>query len=348
MRGQKRDLVVIGGSAGSLEPVLSIVRNLPGDFPAALCIAIHVGANRSVLPEILVGKTNLPSDFAIHGEPLRPGRIYVAPSDNHLTVQDGQLNVVRGPRENGQRPAIDPLFRSAATHYGNRVVGVVLSGLLDCGSHGLKFIKAAGGMAIVQDPLEAAFPDMPRNALATVTPDYVLRAESIAETLVTLTNQRVPASASTPSAHHVTQRVDITCPECHGALLETDVEGLPEFQCHVGHLFTLDGLLDGHHGAVEAALWNAVRALREHEALTRRAAARVPGSQGQRMLENARMAHEHAALIESFLVSSASNSSGRRGGRRSAVPNKQVGRRTPSAGTKPRERGGKHTRRSSR
>jgi len=161
-----RDIVVVGGSAGAIGALADIVGELAADFPAALFVVIHVPSNTaSVLPQILSRRSGLRAGYPRDGDRIEHGRIYVAPPDHHLLIGDGSIGVTRGPRENGHRPAIDPLFRSAARAHGPRVVGVVLSGNLDDGSAGLREVTLRGGIGIVQDPAEALYPDMPRNAL---------------------------------------------------------------------------------------------------------------------------------------------------------------------------------------
>jgi two-component system chemotaxis response regulator CheB len=179
------DIVVIGASSGGLEALTEIIAGLPDDLPAALFIVVHVPAQgTSLLPEILGRRGRLPAKHAKDGEAFQAGHIYVAPPDFHLLLREGRTQVVRGPRENNHRPAIDPLFRSAAQAYGARTVGIVLSGALDDGAAGLLAIKNRGGIAVVQDPQDASFPDMPRAALAAVPVDYCLPKTEIARVIV--------------------------------------------------------------------------------------------------------------------------------------------------------------------
>jgi two-component system, chemotaxis family, protein-glutamate methylesterase/glutaminase len=183
----QRDIIVIGGSAGSFEPLKTIIFNLPGSFPGTVLIVTHMMADfPSLLEEHLGGNSRLPVTQATDQEPIRRGHIYVARPDYHLTIEAGKMRVLRGPRENRHRPAIDPLFRTAARVYGPRVIGVILSGRLDDGSMGLFAVKQRGGIAIVQDPNEAAAPEMPRHALGYATPHYVLKARDIVPNLINL------------------------------------------------------------------------------------------------------------------------------------------------------------------
>ncbi len=178
------DVIVVGASAGGVEALDRLVAALPDDLPASLFVVLHVPpTGRSALPDILRRHCRLPVAHAIDGEAVKPGQVYVAPPDQHLLVADGQVRLGRGARENGHRPAIDPLFRSAAREYGPRVVGVVLSGVLDDGTAGLAAVKAGGGVAIVQEPADAMYPAMPQHALENVAVDHVLAAGEIAAAL---------------------------------------------------------------------------------------------------------------------------------------------------------------------
>lgn len=183
----QRDIIVIGGSAGSFEPLRTILSSLPASLPASVLVVLHMMADfPSLLEEHLGRDSRLPVSQATDDEPIRRGRIYLARPDYHLTLESGRMRVLRGPRENRHRPAIDPLFRTAARVYGRRVIGVILSGSHDDGSMGLYAIKQRGGIAIVQDPGEAAWSEMPRNALSYATPHYVLRARDIGSNLLNL------------------------------------------------------------------------------------------------------------------------------------------------------------------
>src|SRR5215831_3611507 len=194
-----RDLIVIGGSAGSLDVLKMLVGDLPPDLPAALCITRHITAHApNILPKILAKNAMLPTTSAVNGEELCPGHIYVAPPDHHLLVAPGHIRVTRSPTENRFRPAIDPLFRSAALAYGRRVVGVILSGALDDGTAGLWAVKQRGGIAIVQDPQEAQHASMPQSAMTYVPVDYCLPAADIAPFLVRLVQEVVEEEGATP------------------------------------------------------------------------------------------------------------------------------------------------------
>jgi two-component system, chemotaxis family, protein-glutamate methylesterase/glutaminase len=172
----------------------TIASRLPQDFPAAIFVVSHVSPDaRSRIPDILNRAGDLPAAHAADGEVIRAARIYVAPPDRHLLIRQGKVRVTRGPREGGHRPAIDPLFRSAAREYGSRVVGVILSGTLDDGAHGIRAIKEAGGIAVVQS--DAEFPDMPRNAIAMAKPDHVVPQDELGDLLVKLAHEPATPAA---------------------------------------------------------------------------------------------------------------------------------------------------------
>src|SRR5262245_54852825 len=189
-----RDIVVVGASAGGLQALQRLVSLLPADFPAAIFIVQHTGPEGGTfVPEILNRHGPLPAFTPRDKAPIAQGRIYVAPPDRHMLVENDKVRVVRGPPENRHRPAIDPLFRSAAWAYGPRVVGVILSGYLDDGTAGLWAVKSCGGIAVVQDPLDAVHPDMPRNAALEIDVDYSLPVAEIAPLLVRLSREKIEA-----------------------------------------------------------------------------------------------------------------------------------------------------------
>jgi two-component system chemotaxis response regulator CheB len=269
-------LVVIGASAGGVEALSSLVSRLPSDLDACVCVVLHLAPHgTSALASILERAGPLPCRTAVDGEPLRHGEILVAPPDHHLVVVDGRVGLNVGPRENGHRPAIDALFRSAAAVRGGGVIGVVLSGARDDGSAGLATIKQHGGRAIVQDPEDALYRDMPANALAHVRPDAVVAADKIAAAIVELLDDPPPvAGSSAEFAAPDEDRSPVTsvCPECGGVLSEDPVAGVPQWSCKVGHRYSSETLADAQAEGVEAAMWAAVRVLQDRQALLERMA----------------------------------------------------------------------------
>lgn len=290
----RRDIIVVGASAGGIEALIALVGKLPADLPAAVLVCVHLSpTHKSVLPRILSGSGPLPATHAQEGETLVPGRIYVAPPDRHMLVDGPLLRVTTGPMESGHRPAIDPLFRTAARSYGNRVIGVVLSGALDDGTAGLGAIKQRGGICIVQDPNEAIVGDMPRNALQKTDVDHCLPIEEMAVLLVTLVHEDVPAGpvVPVPALLEHESRIALAgldeggppaglpsafgCPSCGGVLWELQDGDLLRFRCRVGHAFGTEALHAEQQAALEGALWAALRALEEQASLTRRMGTRA-------------------------------------------------------------------------
>jgi two-component system chemotaxis response regulator CheB len=272
---------------------MEIVSGLPRDLPAAIFVVLHVSPRgTSKFPEILTRAGCIPAAHALDKEPIRPGHIYVAPPDFHLLLRNGTIRLVRGPKENNARPAIDATFRTAARTYGPRVVGVVLSGALDDGTAGLAAIKERGGITLVQDPGDALFPDMPRNAMEAVKIDYCLPTREIASLLVRLALEAVKGEAAPPVPEEMQKESEIEamdmgtiedeekpgtpsvfgCPECGGVLWELQDDELLRFRCRVGHAYGAEGLLAAQSESLDTALWSAFRALEENAALCRRLA----------------------------------------------------------------------------
>jgi two-component system chemotaxis response regulator CheB len=315
----QRDLVVVGASAGGVEALKTLVAGLPPELPAAVIVVLHVPATgRSVLAEILDRAGPLPAATATDGAPLRRGEILVAPSDAHLLVHDGHVRLSRGPRENGHRPAIDPLFRSAARAHGARTIGVVLSGLLDDGAAGLRFVHDEGGATVVQDPEDALYPGMPSAALAAGPVDRTTPARGLADAVCALLDEPAAGSrgdvthgaAGAPDAVERDPVEDdltrgalsgLTCPDCGGAIWETD-DDPARYVCHVGHAFSRDSMLQEQGRALEITLWSALRALEERADLLRRVARRTGGGARTRLQERAAEADEHVHALRQALL----------------------------------------------
>lgn len=282
-------VVVVGGSAGAVDALVKLVSGLPSDFAAAICVAIHYPPNtKSTLPEILRRAGSLPAFHAGNRERVAPGRIYVAPPGSHLTFSDGETRVIDGPRENWHRPSVDVLFRSAAEVYNTAAIGVIISGMLDDGSAGLAAIKAHGGTGIAQDPGEATFPDMPRNAISSGSVDYVLRVEDIPRELQRLVERPIAQPPSDlpmldttgtgASDYERDQPSTFTCPECGGTLFDVEQCAVPHYRCRVGHAYSPHVLLASQSEHLEAALWTALRSVEEQAELSRRLAMRSRAS----------------------------------------------------------------------
>jgi two-component system chemotaxis response regulator CheB len=300
-------LGVLGASAGGLAALRRVLAELPADFRGTLCIVMHLAPNRpSYLARILDRESAVPVETARHGQPLAPGRIYAAPPDHHLVVQGSTLRLVVGPNENGHRPAIDTLFRSAAHSFGPAAVGVVLSGSLDDGAAGLREIKARGGRALVQRPDDADYPSMPLAALEGIHPDMLGTADEIGRWLA---EARVPPrhtgySPSTPPEITAPQPL-LTCPDCHGPLHEVVDGHLLRFDCLIGHRWSLGSLEAFQRTDVESSLWAALRALEEQAVLNRRLAGRSSRDHRPRATASftaaADRAEEHAAVLREIV-----------------------------------------------
>ncbi|HEX7238320.1 MAG TPA: chemotaxis protein CheB [Gammaproteobacteria bacterium] len=283
-----RDVIVVGASAGGIRALKEVLAGLPRDLPAATLAVVHIPPYAtSALPVILSGAGPLPAKSAEDGERPRKGTVYVAPPDRHLLVEGGRLRLTRGPRENRVRPCVDALFRSAAVEFGPRVVGVVLSGTLDDGTAGLWAVKDRGGAAVVQQPSEAEYPDMPRSALEHVAVDHVLAVAQIGPKVAALVRERAAAPSAVPAAMATEAEIELegnglekgilelgrpsrnSCPECHGSLIEIREGPIVRYRCHTGHAYSLRTLLAETEADIEKALWNAVRAIEERSILLR-------------------------------------------------------------------------------
>jgi two-component system, chemotaxis family, protein-glutamate methylesterase/glutaminase len=321
-------LVVMGGSAGGIEALRTVAAGLPADLGAAVGVVVHLRpGTESRLAQILSRAGPLQATQAVDGARLRSGCVYVAPPDRHLIVRDSHCVVTHGPHENGARPSVDVLFRSAALAYGARTVAVVLSGARDDGAAGASAVEARGGTVIVQDPRDALFPGMPESAVARDHPDRVLPLDSIASAVVEAVehlSREAPLSENpldemsleTEYAALEAEAFDrdgptgqpsaFSCPACGGVLWEVDDTDLLRFRCRVGHAFTAESALDGQADDVERALWMALRALRERAHLSERIASRSQASgavkSAQRFETLAREAREQADVIRRVLA----------------------------------------------
>ncbi|MGI4741437.1 MAG: chemotaxis protein CheB [Janthinobacterium lividum] len=286
----RRDVVVIGASAGGVTALLALAKTLPADFPAPIFVVLHVAADSpSIMPELLNSVSALEARHPQNGETVRPGVIYMAPPDHHLLLEDDRVLVTRGPKENRFRPSIDALFRSAAYTYGPRVIGVVLTGYLDDGTSGLWSVQRMGGLAIVQDPHDAEQPAMPTNALAFVAADYLVPLAQLGALLVRLTLKPAPAKTRLPAAELDLLKIELTiakqgggfelgiidkgkltpftCPDCHGALTQLIEGKLIRYRCHTGHAYTVSSLLSEVTQSVESMLYQSMRGLEETKML---------------------------------------------------------------------------------
>ncbi|MEI9921066.1 MAG: chemotaxis protein CheB [Bacteroidota bacterium] len=282
----KRDIVVVGASAGGVTALIDLVKSLPADFSASMFVVLHIPpASPSNLPTILSDACLLKVVHPKDGDHIKPGQIYVAAPDHHMLLEGTRILMKKGPEENRFRPSIDALFRSAAYTYGPRVIGVVLSGLLNDGTSGLWSVKRLGGKTIIQEPRDAGYPSMPLNVLEYVKVDYVVPAVEMGKLLTKLTTEEASKKPKISEAEMKSLRMEVTiskqdnafsmgimdegkltpftCPECHGVLVRLLEGNFIRFRCHTGHAYTASTLLADLSKNVEETLWQAMRGLEE-------------------------------------------------------------------------------------
>lgn len=322
------NIIAVGASAGGMEVLKSILAQLPCDFPGTVFIVWHVSPTYpSVLPQILQRVCSLPVAHAIDEEVIEPGRVYIAPPDHHLIVEQGQVRLTRGPKENRFRPSVDVLFRSAALAYGSQVIGVVLTGSLDDGAAGMYAIKQRGGIGLVQDPFEALHPSMPIQAMKAADIDYCLPMKEIGALLVSLVNEAVEKREENPVSDQMEMEVAIarednafdlgimklgepspyTCPECHGVLLKLKEGNFIRFRCHTGHAYSLNTLLAEVTKYIEDKLWGTLRAIEESQLLMSHMAEHLREENDNEMaelfLQKSEEANKRTKLIRQALMS---------------------------------------------
>jgi two-component system, chemotaxis family, protein-glutamate methylesterase/glutaminase len=284
-------VIVVAASAGGFQPLRALISGLPTSLPAAVLVVLHVPASGGgSLPGILDRAGPLPAAAAVDGEPIQPGRVYVAPPDRHLLVIKDTVRISRGPRQNGVRPAADPLFRSAALYAGPRVTAVVLSGALDDGALGCATVERLGGRVVVQDPDEAEYGSMPRSAIAVTEHAAVVATRALSDEVTRLVTGDGGMAADAPrpdrelaaeiaglldGAPETDTRLrtysDLTCPDCGGPLYfknAAELDRAETYDCLVGHRWSPDSLFEEQGTAVERALWLAIRSLEERGRLT--------------------------------------------------------------------------------
>jgi two-component system chemotaxis response regulator CheB len=316
------DIIVVGASAGGVEALVTLARSLKRNLQAAVFVVLHIPAySPSFLPEILNRAGPLKAVQATDEMQIEHGHIYIASPDHHMLMEQGKVRVVRGPKENRHRPAIDPLFRSAALAYGPRVIGVILTGSLDDGTAGLLAVKRRGGIAIVQDPNEALYPSMPLSALENVEVDYTLPLASIGPQLGQLANKQAKEEEGYPVSEDMEKETKLadmdlaimhnneqvgtpsafSCPECGGVLWEIHDGDLLRFRCRVGHAFSVESVLAEQSNALEEGLWVALKTLQESADLAQRLTQQAR-RRGQEWLAKRFDEKQHAALHRAALI----------------------------------------------
>jgi len=265
-------LVVVGASLGGLSALAAVLQELSPNFPAAILAVIHIGEQEAQLPRYFQPRSPLPVGYGRDNEKIVAGRAYFAPSDRHLMVENGRLFLSQGPKENHTRPAIDPLFRSAAEAYGPLVTGVILTGHLTDGTAGLWEVKRRGGVAIVQDPDEAEVPSMPKSALRHVAVDYCLKLKDIGKLLTQLVEDAmmeaahfVPQHGERIMGYTAEQPVAVTCPDCGGALRKDSKGSYTQYRCHIGHTYGGLELAQAQFDVLDASLQQSIRLLNERK-----------------------------------------------------------------------------------
>jgi two-component system chemotaxis response regulator CheB len=324
----KKDIVVIGTSAGGVDALRELVGGLPAEFPAAIFVVLHTSPDSPGILASILGRAGALSAVCVSKvEAIEPGRIYVPKPDHHLVVDRGFARATRGPKENRFRPAVDPLFRSAAQAYGPRVIGIILTGGLDDGTIGLAAVKEVGGTTIVQDPEDALVPSMPLSALTHVEVDHCVPLAEMAALLTRLTAEKPHQKGAFTVPDKIRIEVDIAkennaleagvlslgepsiyaCPECHGVLLQvkTDAnEARLRFRCHTGHAYSMQSLLAEMNERTEESLGSAFRAIEEHVLLLRHLASHVGNDSppAQALLERAAKAEAQRDLVRQAVL----------------------------------------------
>lgn len=316
-----RSIVVIGTSAGGLEALDNLLGQLPSDLPASILLVQDMapGSGGRALLQRPSKYAHFRCKVAEDGEPLELGRVYIAPADYHLLLKRDMLLTTKGARENRFRPAIDPLFRSAAVSHGTHVIGVLLTGMLDDGTAGLTAIHRCGGLTIVQDPAEAAYPGMPGSALSNVPVDHCVRLPQLGALIDKLVRQRpgkhVPIPHDVKTEARIAERVlsDVAqveslgtlmpynCPNCGGTLWEMKNDNVQRFRCHTGHAYTAGSLLGNQSDKIEETLWICLRMFEERRNLLRSMSAKG-GVAGTSVAARAKEADDHIERIRAILL----------------------------------------------
>jgi two-component system chemotaxis response regulator CheB len=281
-----KNVIVIGASAGGLKATIELVKKIPADLPVAIFVVIHV--SKASMPQIIIQQLQKYTTYRCllpqGEEKIQVGCLYFAPPDFHLLVKADTVKLIKGPHENRWRPSIDVLFRSAAAAFNSRVIGIVLSGMLDDGTSGMSAIKRSGGTCIVQEPAEAEYTDMPQNVLNNVAVDYrvpvadmgyiiddvvskPLRHVTIPEDIKLEAEITERMSSDITELKKIGEQSDFTCPDCGGSLFQIKEEKHPRFRCFTGHVYTGELLMEKQGEAVEESLWISIRMLEERRNL---------------------------------------------------------------------------------
>lgn len=316
-------VVVIGTSAGGLNAVITLVSQLQEQFKAPILVVQHISADATgnVLLDALNRLGKLKCEHAVNGTKLENGHLYLAPSDHHLMIDDDErILVTKGAQENRSRPAIDPLFRSAAVVFSNKVIGILLTGYLDDGTAGLIAIQRCGGTCIVQDPADAEYPDMPQNALNQIKVDYCVPLLEMGGLLYQLLAQKaakrkpIPKDilietkiakrvlSDLPAVNALGDQVPFNCPGCGGVLWKMDEGSSIRYRCHTGHAYTAASLLAEQNMKIEETMWTALRMFEERKNLLTTIAKQQSGASAKSALERAELSQVHINRIKAILL----------------------------------------------
>ena len=323
-QGPTGKVVVIGTSAGGLNAVKVLIDQLQENFPAPILVVQHISADASgnVLLDALSKQDNIKCQHAVNGARLRDGHLYLAPSDHHLMIDDDErILITKGAQENRSRPAIDPLFRSAAVVFANNVIGILLTGYLDDGTAGMIAIKRCGGTCIVQDPADAEYPDMPSNALSQLKVDFCVPLLEMGGLLYQLVNAKpgkkmpIPKDvlietkiakrilSDLPSVNSLGKQVPFNCPGCGGVLWKVDKGTSTRYRCHTGHAYTAKALIAEQTMKIEETMWTALRMFEERRNLLTTFAKEQTGAIKKSALERADLSQVHIDRIKAILLS---------------------------------------------
>lgn len=324
-------VIVVGASAGGLDALTALIGQLPIDFPVPILIVMHISADAvgNVLLDSINAHGKLKCLHAMDGVQAKPSHVYLAPSDHHLLIgKEGKLMVTKGARENRYRPGIDPLFRSAAVAYGNKAIGIVLTGYLDDGTAGLMAIKRCGGICIVQDPVDAEYPDMPKNAINQVKADYQLSVSQIGAILTKLLLDKPPKAvkipgdikreaeiaenvlSDLPSVNALGNQVPFNCPGCGGVLWQISKGSFLRFRCHTGHSYTAKSLIAEQTKKIEETMWIALRMFEERRNLLTTFSKNQSGAAARFSIERAEESQVHIDRIRKILKSNDKGTTG--------------------------------------
>jgi two-component system, chemotaxis family, protein-glutamate methylesterase/glutaminase len=299
----QHDIVVIGASAGGVEALQHLAHALPENLPAALFVVVHISPRvRSFLPEILSRAGKLPALPVENNTPIVLGRMYVAPPDHHLIIERDHIHASLGPKEQHRRPSINVTFRSAALAYGERVVGVVLTGELDDGTSGLYEIKQRGGVTVVQNPEEALFPSMPLSALREMEVDYTVNLAQMGPLLCRLATEGDSKRAPLDFIDMEPRLTDLTCPDCRGTIWEVRRGNGSEYRCRVGHSYSPKTMLAVHFSTQEKALYSALVALEEGASLANRLVDKFDPQFEEQLRDEARCREIEAEVLRKLLA----------------------------------------------